>query len=246
MQKYKAFFAVILGLCVSFGLLIFPCLAQEEITITTYYPSPYGSYDELQSNKMAVGDVDGDGVLTASDQPNRGGAIAFESQLGDPTTWFPGKAGELVFSSMHNSFYYYDGTNWKEFGAAGWYVPSSVKLTTATHNGNFGGYQAMHNWIQLNGCQGYHVCDSVELTRYVQMNGSPPFAQSGWFNSGLSYVTGWVGGFCSGSTDCMGWRSAGSLPGQLSQIGGPCARGIPNFLAATCNCNTNKAVVCCK
>ncbi len=26
----------------------------EDITITTYYPSPYGSYNELATNKLAV------------------------------------------------------------------------------------------------------------------------------------------------------------------------------------------------
>lgn len=30
-------------------------LAQEELVITTYYPSPYGSYDQLNANQMAVG-----------------------------------------------------------------------------------------------------------------------------------------------------------------------------------------------
>jgi len=30
--------------------------AQETLTITTYYPSPYGSYRELRSQRMAIGD----------------------------------------------------------------------------------------------------------------------------------------------------------------------------------------------
>ena len=42
-----------------FSLLIFNSFlyAQEQITITTYYPSPYGSYNELGTNKLAV-DID--------------------------------------------------------------------------------------------------------------------------------------------------------------------------------------------
>lgn len=40
--------------------------AQEEgetITITTYYPSPYGVYNHLQAKRMAVGDTDeSDGI----------------------------------------------------------------------------------------------------------------------------------------------------------------------------------------
>ncbi len=39
------------------SLLIINCgvLFAEDITITTYYPSPYGSYDSLQTNKLGVG-----------------------------------------------------------------------------------------------------------------------------------------------------------------------------------------------
>lgn len=44
-------------------------LAGEEITITTYYPSPYGIYNHLQANRIAVGDTSGDGFLTDSDIP---------------------------------------------------------------------------------------------------------------------------------------------------------------------------------
>jgi hypothetical protein len=28
---------------------------QEEITLTTYYPAPYGDYENLKSNRLAVG-----------------------------------------------------------------------------------------------------------------------------------------------------------------------------------------------
>ena len=35
-----------------------PAFAQETITITTYYPSPYGVYNRLRANKMVVGESD--------------------------------------------------------------------------------------------------------------------------------------------------------------------------------------------
>ena len=46
----RIFMAVffILALC-SLGL------ADEKITITTYYPSPYGSYQDLRADQMAIG-----------------------------------------------------------------------------------------------------------------------------------------------------------------------------------------------
>ncbi len=42
--------------------------ASEEITVTTYYPSPNGSYVNLTaSERMAIGDMNGDGVVNTSD-----------------------------------------------------------------------------------------------------------------------------------------------------------------------------------
>jgi len=46
------------SLSLSIFLLATPLvvLAEESITITTYYPSPYGVYGELRSQRMAIGD----------------------------------------------------------------------------------------------------------------------------------------------------------------------------------------------
>ncbi len=35
----------------------FPALAQETITLTTYYPAPFGVYQELRSRRMAIGNT---------------------------------------------------------------------------------------------------------------------------------------------------------------------------------------------
>ena len=43
---------------------------------------------------------------------------------------------------------------------------TSVKLTTAKHNGDFGGLNGMNEWIQTHGCPGYHVCWYGELMNY--------------------------------------------------------------------------------
>lgn len=50
-----------IGLAVIFCLLALASLSlaatnEESITITTYYPSPYGVYNEMRAKKMAVGD----------------------------------------------------------------------------------------------------------------------------------------------------------------------------------------------
>jgi len=68
-------------------ILVFISLAsaqEERITITTYYPSPFGSYHELTTdnsyvnNGMAIGDVNGDGTVNAADmaQDNGGNPLA--------------------------------------------------------------------------------------------------------------------------------------------------------------------------
>jgi len=43
-------------LTVLFGFLCVNSVFCEELTITTYYPSPYGSYKELRAQRMGIGD----------------------------------------------------------------------------------------------------------------------------------------------------------------------------------------------
>ena len=51
MQKIIRIFTTVL-----FGVLCIGLVGiAEEITLTTYYPAPYGAYEELQANKFAVG-----------------------------------------------------------------------------------------------------------------------------------------------------------------------------------------------
>jgi len=57
------------------------CFA-EEITITTYYPSPYGSYNSLQADKLGVGDNDNSGTLTSADVPSTSGYMWVKERVG--------------------------------------------------------------------------------------------------------------------------------------------------------------------
>lgn len=62
MQKTFRFFVAFLFALLCVGVY----LIAEEITLTTYYPAPFGNYDELQAEKLAIGSsiampsVDGD------------------------------------------------------------------------------------------------------------------------------------------------------------------------------------------
>jgi len=95
--------------------------AEESITITTYYPSPYGSYNELQANKLAVGDTNGDMQLSAADQPPANGqlytarSVIYKPQSSLPV--FDVRKGELVYRDSNDTFYHYNGSNWISIGA---------------------------------------------------------------------------------------------------------------------------------
>jgi hypothetical protein len=60
--------------------------AEEKITITTYYPSPYGSYNQLQTDKFGVGDNNSDGSFTSSDVPTTSGDVWIKGNVGIGTT----------------------------------------------------------------------------------------------------------------------------------------------------------------
>jgi hypothetical protein len=64
-----------------FGLVNLCFAAEESITITTYYPSPYGSYNSLQTDKFSVGDINGDTYFTSADLPTESGSLWMAGSL---------------------------------------------------------------------------------------------------------------------------------------------------------------------
>jgi len=110
-----------LSLSLVFASLLIPnsFLFAEDITITTYYPSPYGEYNELGTNRLSVGDTNNDGNLDAADQPNRDGDIRIKPQAGDPTGWPAGTTGQFSYSNMNDSLYHYNGSAWVASGGGG-------------------------------------------------------------------------------------------------------------------------------
>ena len=121
-------------------VLLAPVVFAEDITITTYYPSPYGSYNELATNRLAVGDTNGNGSLDAADQPNRDGDIRLKSQAGNPASWSAGTIGQFAYSSAQDSLYHYNGTAWAASGGGGCYVSYSGCLTGFTNKGSAGSW----------------------------------------------------------------------------------------------------------
>ncbi len=78
-----AFFLFLLGM-----IIPIVCSAQsgekDSLTITTYYPSPYGVYRQMQTRTLGVGDNDGNGVIDSDDVPPA-------TSSGD--VWISGKVG---------------------------------------------------------------------------------------------------------------------------------------------------------
>jgi len=132
-------------LLIIFFLLLFYCLsfAAEEITLSTYYPAPYGTYDELQAYKLAVGDTNSSGTLDAGDMPPEVGQIyTARSIILKPQTGVlinPVK-GELTYNNADDSLYVYDGSSWAALGGSGGcYVSYSGScLTGFTNMGSAG------------------------------------------------------------------------------------------------------------
>ena len=87
MQKLSRFFAVVLFVVLCMGA----SSVAEEITLTTYYPSPEGNYDELQATKLAVGSTTTipttDGDLEASGTVRANTAFNFNGTDGDTITF---------------------------------------------------------------------------------------------------------------------------------------------------------------
>ncbi|MFA5005733.1 MAG: hypothetical protein WC561_06395, partial [Candidatus Omnitrophota bacterium] len=82
-MKFKCL--LLLGILSIFSFSPF-ALAEEKITITTYYPSPYGSYNQLQADKLGVGDNNSDGSFTSSDVPVTSGDVWIKGNVGIGTT----------------------------------------------------------------------------------------------------------------------------------------------------------------
>jgi len=125
---------------------------------------------------------------------------------------------------------------------AAYYYPMDVKATIAAHNGQFApsgiGYANLHQWIQDNGCSGYHVCTPGEIVAHMSHTGIE--VPSGWLQGGGNQEA-----FRSGFSilDCKAWTS-NAAPGDNSP------RGIfwdtAEKGANLATCDVSKPVLCCK
>ena len=79
---------------------------SETLTISTYYPAPYGVYRVLKANRFVVGGATLDPYPSASFD----GALTFRPTTIDASETAP--KGTLFFDDSTNTFKYYDGSAW--------------------------------------------------------------------------------------------------------------------------------------
>ena len=95
----------VLGFC---GLLCF----AEDITITTYYPAPFGVYNEMRANRLIVGDPDS----VSTPAPSFDGGLTFNGAA--PTGADTFEEGTMYYDSTNNVFKYSpDGIAWQNLSS---------------------------------------------------------------------------------------------------------------------------------
>jgi len=126
-------------------------------------------------------------------------------------------AGNVKITGTGNGIKFPDGTSQTTAATAGGTMswPTSVKKTTATHNGSFAtspanGYVALNTWIQSNGCSGYHVCMPWEISYAFSYLSDANLCGDGTCNGiATTGLTTTISGYST--TDCSGWRSNSNM-----------------------------------
>jgi len=190
---------LVLGLV--FSVFCVSIFAEDEtFTITTYYPSPYGSYNELQTNKFVVGDANGDGSLTSADQPPENGQIKVARSIIYKPVNKDGltnrQEGELVYNASDDILYLYNGSKWvAQGGAAGNVLYLACPWGSDRNHSNAG-------WGDQCGANGLICC-------------TPASCPSGW-TSVATFAE--VISVACGNADCL-WNSYPYYSGNVAAAG---------------------------
>lgn len=180
-----------------FLLSFYPFLfADETLTITSYYPSPYGSYSQLQSNQLSVGDTNGDSQMTSADLPNNTGDIRLKVHTSAPPTE-AGLQGEIAYASDGYLYVNNGSSTWVKQGGGGASFTYYCNLATdaqptpsniCTNAGGTQGYcPAGFRQIYDLGSWGY--CGDASVHGYFfRLPGGGCFSGWGVVNLGEAYV----------------------------------------------------------
>jgi len=134
MEKKKLLLAI---LVLSVASICYAADETEEITLTTYYPAPFGEYDELivrgntylaiDSGSVGIGTTNPQGVLdlqstTSAFLPPRM-TEAQRDNISSPPT------GSVIYNTDDNELNYHNGTNWGSIvggNIGGWHRSGSI------------------------------------------------------------------------------------------------------------------------
>jgi len=142
MKKEFHKFSFILCFGLVFTFLLVTIALPENITFTTYYPAPFGVYNEMRVNKLVIGDPD----PTLTPSPNTDGVTRFKGIGSDPAGSDDTEPGTLYYNSSDNEFKYYDGTGWQALGGGGgcYVTYSGACLTGFTMSASAGSWGNCH------------------------------------------------------------------------------------------------------
>jgi hypothetical protein len=118
-------------------LVVFLCSGfaraeQEEITLTTYYPAPYGEYDSITSNTLTADTL----AIGLEDSESEDSGIIKLKVLDDLQNQPYGEEGHIYYSGKDKQLMTYDGSGWKAArGQNTGYDMSKVKVYNHQENG---------------------------------------------------------------------------------------------------------------
>jgi len=110
-------------LVLSVANILYAADETEEITLTTYYPAPYGEYDELLASGNAYLAINSGRVGIGTDTPDAILDIAGDGEViliprkstsGDPA----GIEGMIYYNSDSDKFRIYENGSWRDMRAA--------------------------------------------------------------------------------------------------------------------------------
>ncbi|UCC95552.1 MAG: hypothetical protein JSW40_02080 [Candidatus Omnitrophota bacterium] len=141
-RSFNFFLTSALALIFTFNLTI-TALSQEELTLTTYYPAPYGVYNQLVTQTFGVGDNDptpqpgldsndapdpdtnpgdvwiagevgiGIGAVSPQEKLEIGGAIKIANTNANCNAATPNDEGIIRYNTGTDKVEYCDGTQWR-------------------------------------------------------------------------------------------------------------------------------------
>ncbi len=206
----------------------------ETFTITTYYPSPYGSYNELttysnaylaiKSGNVGIGTSSPVAKLEVNGTVNVTGTVKMSGlQLGTSTA-----SGNVLTA---------DNTGNGTWQAAPKGLGTYVGATSLTYTGaGVGGYSGGNSKCAAT-FAGSRMCMAADF-----VNGTPG-AQDGWYNT---YTFQTQAAYASGG-DCLNWTQ--NMYSGFSLVG-PCwmyfGVSFPQYSGGMCGCSTSHRVLCCK